>query len=33
MAILPLNEHNWLKWSCDKHNRERRNTWRFRVIT
>jgi len=32
MAILRLTEHKWLKWSGDKHNTERCNMLRFRVM-
>ena len=32
VAILPLTEDKWLKWSCDKHNTERHNMLRFRVM-
>jgi len=32
VVILPLIEQKRLKWSCDKHNAERHNTLRFRVM-
>jgi len=32
VAILPLIEHKCLKWSRDKHNTERHNMLRFRVV-
>jgi len=28
-AILPLIEHNWLEWSCDKYSTERHNMLRL----
>jgi len=34
VAILPLIEHTWLKWSRDQHNTERHNNMlRFKVLT
>jgi len=32
VAILPLIDHKWLKWSRDKHNKERHKMLRFRVM-
>jgi len=32
VAISPLIEHKWLKCSRDKHNTERHNLLRFRVM-
>jgi len=32
MAILPLIEHKWLQWSHVKHDMERLNMLRFRVM-
>jgi len=32
VAILPLIQYKWLKWSREKHNTERHNMLRFGVI-
>ena len=32
VAILPLIKHKWLIWSRDKHNTERHNMLRFKVM-
>jgi len=32
VAILPLIEHKWLRWSHDKHNAGRHNMLKFRVM-
>jgi len=32
LAILPLIEHKWLKWSREKHNVKKYKILRFRVM-
>ena len=31
-VYFPLTEHKWMKWSRDKHNTQRHNILKFRVM-